>query len=171
MRIVTLAAAIAALAVVAHAATPAKAPAAKTPAAKSGPFDVRDPAALISLLKTMDAKAEIARTEATVVFLNVTTPGGDFGAQYIDCDAKGKACRALIFSTAFSAKGVSLARINAFNKGQVACRAFIADDSKPNVAYATLVNLRMTAEEVKQHVGVWQGCLATFASFTKQAGD
>lgn len=166
MRIATLAAAIAALAVAAHAATPAK-----TPAKPLGPFDVRDPASLITLLKTMDAKAEVARTEATVVFLNVTTPGGDFGAQYVDCDAKGKACRALIFSTAFSAKGVTLKQINDFNKGQVACRAFISDDGKPNVAYATLVNLRMTAEEVKQHVGVWQGCLGSFGAFTKKVGD
>ena len=164
MRIATLAAAIAALAVAAHAATPAKAP------TRSGPFDLRDPAALIGLLKTMDAKAEIARTEATVVFLNVSTPGGDFGAQYVDCDAKGKACRALVFSTAFSAKGVNLGKINDFNKGQVACRAFLADDGKPNIAYATLVNLRMTAEEAKQHVGVWQGCLTSFGSFTKTVG-
>ncbi|CAN5730645.1 hypothetical protein BH11PSE1_BH11PSE1_14290 [soil metagenome] len=162
MRIATLAAAIAALAVAAHAATPAK-----TPAPKSAPFDIRDPAALVTLLTTMDAKAEIAKTDATVVFLNVTTPGGNFGAQYIDCDAKGKACHALIFSTAFAAKGVSLSQINSFNQGQVACRAFIADDGKPNVAYATLVNLRMTTDEVKQHLGVWQGCLATFGSFMK----
>ncbi|MFZ3007817.1 MAG: hypothetical protein WA047_16745 [Phenylobacterium sp.] len=162
MRTALLATAIAALAVAAHAATPAK---------PAGPFDVRDPAALITLLKTMDAKAQIARTEATVVFLNVTTPGGDFGAQYVDCDARGKACRALIFSTAFSAKGVSLGQINSFNKDQVACRAFLADDGKPNVAYATLVNLRMTAEEVKQHIGVWQGCLGSFGSFTKKVGD
>ena len=166
MRIAPLAAALTALAVAAHAASPAK-----TPAKPLGPFDVRDPAALIGLLKTMDAKAEIARTEATVVFVNVTTPGGDFGAQYVDCDAKGKACRALIFSTAFSAKGVTLKQINDFNQGQVACRAFLSDDGKPNVAYATLVNLRMTAEEVKQHVGVWQGCLASFGSFTKKVGD
>lgn len=166
MRIATLAAAIAALAVAAHAATPAK-----TPAKSSGLFDVRDPTSLITLLKTMDAKAKVARTEATVVFVNVTTPGGDFGAQYVDCDAKGKACRGLVFSTAFSAKGVTLKQINDFNKGQVACRAFISDDGKPNVAYATLVNLRMTAEEVKQHVGVWQGCLASFGAFTKKVGD
>ncbi|MBR7621156.1 hypothetical protein JKL49_17310 [Phenylobacterium sp. 20VBR1] len=166
MRIATLAAAIAALAVAAQAATPAK------PAApKSGPFDIRDPAALVTLLKSMDAKAEIAKTEATVVFLNITTPGGDFGAQYVDCDAKGKACHALIFSTAFAAKGVSLNQINSFNQGQVACRAFIADDGKPNVAYATLVNLRMTTEEVKQHIGVWQGCLASFGSFTKPVAN
>jgi hypothetical protein len=162
MRIATLAAATAALAVAAHAATPAK---------PSGLFDVRDPASLITLLKTMDAKAEVARTEAAAVFLNVTTPGGDFGAQYVDCDAKGKACRALIFSTAFSAKGVTLKQINDFNKGQVACRAFLSDDGKPNLAYATLVNLRMTAEEVKQHVGVWQGCLGSFGAFTKKVGD
>ena len=93
MRIATLVVAIAALAVAAHAATPAK-----TPARPSGLFDVRDPASLITLLKTMDAKAEVARTEATVVFVNVTTPGGDFGAQYVDCDAKGKACRGLVLS-------------------------------------------------------------------------
>lgn len=166
MRIATLASAIAALAVGAHAATPAK-----TPAKPSGLFDVRDPASLITLLKTMDAKAEVARTEATVVFVNVTTPGGDFGAQYVDCDAKGKACRGLVFSTAFSAKGVTLKQINDFNKGQVACRAFLSDDGKPNLAYATLVNLRMTAEEVKQHVGVWQGCLGSFGAFTKKVGD
>ena len=137
MRIATLVVAIAALAVAAHAATPAK-----TPARPSGLFDVRDPASLITLLKTMDAKAEVARTEAAAVFLNVTTPGGDFGAQYVDCDAKGKACR-----------------------------AFLSDDGKPNLAYATLVNLRMTAEEVKQHVGVWQGCLGSFGAFTKKVGD
>ncbi|WP_340643925.1 hypothetical protein [Phenylobacterium sp.] len=166
MRIATLAAAIAALAVAAHAASPAKAP-----TKPSGPFDVRDPSALITLLRTMDAKAEIARTEATVVFLNITTPGGDFGAQYVDCDAQGKACRALIFSTAFAARGIGLGQINSFNKGQVACRAFLADDGKPNIAYATLVNLRMTTEEVKQHIGVWQGCLGSFASFTKKVGD
>lgn len=165
MRIAALAAAIAVLAVSAHAATPAKAP-----AKSSGSFDIRDPAALVTLLRTMDAKAEIASTEATVVFLNITTPGGDFGAQYVDCDAKGRACHALIFSTAFAAKGVTLNQINSFNKGQVACRAFIADDGKPNVAYATLVNLRMTAEETKQHIGVWQGCLGAFGTFTKPAG-
>ena len=166
MRIAILAAAIAALAVAAHAATPAK-----TSAPKSGPFDIRDPAALVTLLKSMDAKAEITTTDATVVFLNVVTPGGDFGAQFVDCDAKGKACHALIFSTAFAAKGVSLNQINRFNQGQVACRAFIDDDGKPNVAYATLVNLRMTADEVKQHIGVWQGCLASFGSLTKKVGD
>lgn len=166
MRTVSLAAALTAFTLAAQAATPAKAP-----AAGAGLFDIRDPAALVSLLKGMDAKAEIARTEATVVFVNVETPGGNFGAQYVDCDGKGKACRAVVFSTAFSAKGVNLSRINEFNKGQVACRAFIADDGKPNVAYAALVNLRMTAEETKQHIGVWQGCLASFAAFTKPVGN
>lgn len=158
MRTVPLAVALAALAVAAQAATPAK-----------PLFDVRDPAALVTLLKSMNAKAEIAKTAGTEVFVNVETPGGDFGAQYVDCDSKGKACHALIFTTAFSAKGVSVAEMNSFNKGQVACRGFIADDGKPNVAYATLVNLRMTADEVKQHIGVWQGCLGSFAEFTKGA--
>lgn len=159
MRTAALAATLSVLAVTAHAAAPAKAM-----------FDVRDPATLVTLLKTMNAKAEIARTAGTEVFVTVETPGGHFGAQYVDCDAKGRACRALIFSTAFPAKGVGVAQMNSFNKGQVACRGFIADDGKPNVAYATLVNLRMTAEEVKQHIGVWQGCLGSFAAFTKGAG-
>ncbi len=155
MRIASLTALIAACAVIAHAATPAKTPA--------KPFDARDPAALVSLLTTMAAKAEITRSAAGSVFLDIKTPGGDFGAQFVDCDAKGVSCRAVVFSTAFATRDASFAQMNSFNKGQVACRGYIADDGRPNVAYATLVNLRVTTDEMKQHIGLWQGCLGTFS--------
>jgi hypothetical protein len=33
--------------------------------------------------------------------------------------------------------------------------------------YPVLVNARMTADETRQHLGVWQGCLASFSEFTR----
>ena len=119
MRIATLTALTAASAIVAHAATPTKTPA--------KPFDARDPGALVSLLTTMAAKAAITGASTGSIFLDIKTPGGDFGAQFVDCDAKGVACRAVVFSTAFATRDASFAQMNSFNKGQVACRGYIAD--------------------------------------------
>lgn len=184
----TLALSLAALAVAstAQAATPPAKPVAKpdaklaaaaakpAPAAPTAPaglkiakFDARDPDSIVALLAALDAKAKVTRIENNQAFLAISTPGGDFGAQMIGCDAKGKACRAIALFTAYEKKGVTLADINDFNRSQLACRGILAPDGRPSVMYATLVNLRMTAEEMKQHIGAWQGCLTSFSEFTR----
>ena len=149
------------------AAASAAAPPPAKPPAKAASFDARDPAALIGLLKSTGAQAEVMRASAEEVVLKVETPGGGFGIQYVDCGGQRRACRALAFSTAFERKSVSLAQINDFNRGQIACRGFLAEDGAPNIAYAALLSQRMSAEELKLHVGAWQGCLATFSDFTR----
>ena len=126
-----------------------------------------DPAALVGLLATMDAKANVLGANNGVVVLDIATPGGKFGAQFVDCDANGKACGMVAFSTAFERRGANLAQINVFNRSQVACRGYLTDDGRPNVMYPVLLTARMTAAEMKQHLGVWQGCLATFGRFTR----
>jgi hypothetical protein len=145
------------------------APAAPTapPGLKIAKFDARDPDSIVALLAALDAKAKVSRIEAGQAFLEVTTPGGGFGAQMIGCDAKGKACRAIALFTAYEKKGVTLADINDFNRSQLACRGILSPDGRPSVMYATLVNLRMTADEMKQHMGAWQGCLTSFSEFTR----
>ena len=35
--------------------------------------------------------------------------------------------------------------------------------------YGLLLGQRMTSAEMKQHLGVWQGCLATFGRFNRDA--
>lgn len=164
------------IAAIVLAASPAlaqtKAPAAKAasakPAGKATPkaaFDARDPDALVAILAGMDAKAEIGTKTDTSVALKVTTPGGGFGVQFVDCDAKGKACQGLAFSTGFERKGPNLAQLNMFNRSQIACRGFLTDDGKSHVMYSAMVTSHTNAEEVRRHIGVWQGCLSLFGQF------
>lgn len=140
---------------------------AKPAAAAPTTADGRDPAALAAALTGLGAKVEFAKSPpAGKVQADVQTPGGGFGLQFVDCDAKGKACRAVVFTTAFDRKGATLTQVNGFNRMAVVCRGFLGEDNRPNLAYATLLLPRMSADDLKQHVGVWQGCLSDFAAFT-----
>jgi glucose/arabinose dehydrogenase len=142
----------------------AKPAAPKSEAAK--PIDARDPAALMGVLAGMGAKSTAAKSPAGRVLVTIETPGGGFGLQFVDCDAAGKACHGLAFSTAFDRKGATLAQLNSFNRDQVVCRGFLGEDGRPNIVYSTLLSPRMSTEDLKEQIGVWQGCLATFAEFT-----
>ena len=166
---VLIALACAAPAFAAEPAKPAPKAAAKpAPKPAGGAFDARDPAALIGLLASMDAKATVLGANDGVVVLDIATPGGRFGAQFVDCDAAGKACGMVAFSTAFDRRGANLAQINVFNRTQVACRGYLTDDGRSNVMYGDMVTARTNAAEMKQHLGVWQGCLSTFGRFNRE---
>lgn len=145
----------------------AEKPAAKPAAPPPSGADARDPTALIGVLAGLGAKAELAKSPpAGKVQTDVQTPGGGFGLQFVDCDPKGKACHAVVFSTAFDRKGLTLTQINGFNRQAVVCRGFLGEDNRPNLAYAALLTARLNTDDLKQQVGVWQGCLADFAAFT-----
>ncbi|WP_304171200.1 hypothetical protein [Phenylobacterium aquaticum] len=128
--------------------------------------DARDPAAMIAVLAAMGAKSTLAKSPAGKVLVTVETPGGGFGLQFVDCDPAGKACHGLAFSTAFDRKSPTFAQLNSFNRDQVVCRGVLGADGRPNIAYSTLLSSRMNADDLKDHIGVWQGCLATFVEFT-----
>lgn len=143
----------------------AASPALAAPAKPAPPFDARDPASFVGLLAAMDAKATL-KTGAVPV-LDIVTPGGRFGAQFVGCAASGKACEMVAFSTAFERRGPNLAQINQFNRSQVACRGYLTDDGRTNVMYGLLLTERLTPADMKQHLGVWQGCLTTFGRFNR----
>lgn len=128
--------------------------------------DPRNPQTMVKVLAGMDAKAEVERTEADQVLMNVSTPGGSFGLQFANCQTGGKSCQGLAFSAAFEKRAVSLAQLNAYNQAELACRGFLAPDGKPYVMYSALITPKLTAEDLKLHVGVWQGCLVSFGEFT-----
>ena len=160
MRALVLALAVGATSTVALAA-PAK------PAAKAASFDARDPTAVARLLTSMDATASVASSGGGMVVLDIATPGGKFGAQFVQCNEGGKACGAVAFSTAFERRGPNLQQINDFNRTQVACRGYLTEDGRSNVMYAAMLTSRLSAAEMKQHLGVWQGCLSTFGRFNR----
>jgi hypothetical protein len=146
----------------AAARTSAKSPA-KTGA--EGPFDARDPASLIALLGSMDAKATVASREDGGVKLEVATPNFSFGAQYVDCSAAGTGCRGLAFSTSSAEQHATLVQLNAFNQTSITCRVFQDKAGQPHVVYSTILSPSDTREEMRNHLGVWQGCLASFGAF------
>ncbi len=146
---------------------PALAATAKPAPVKVEHLDARSPASLIALLGTMNAKAEITRQDADQIFLVISTSGGKFGAQMVNCDASGATCQGLALFSTFDLKGPNLAEINDFNRSQLACRGILTPEGKPSVMYSTLLNGRMTREDMQTHIGVWQGCLASFGEFTR----
>ena len=162
MRALVLALAIGATSTLALAA-----PAKPAPAAKAASFDARDPTALVGLLSSMDATASVASSGSGMVVLDIATPGGKFGAQFVQCNEGGKACGAVAFSTAFERRGPNLQQINDFNRTQVACRGYLTEDGRSNVMYAAMLTSRLSAAEMKQHLGIWQGCLSTFGRFIR----
>ena len=137
--------------------------------AKPARFDPTDPAALTSVLSAAGAKSERVMGEDGVVVLNVDTPGGRFGVQFVGCDDKGKACDMAAFSTAFERRGPTLSQINIFNRTQVACRGYLTEGGRSNVMYGLLLTPGLSQADMKQHLGVWQGCLATFGRFNRDA--
>lgn len=153
------------LAALVAAPVPADAAAPKPAASKPAAFDARRPADVISLLASMEAKAEVARQADGQVFMNVTTPGGGFGAQMVGCDETFATCRAVALYSAFSRKGVNMIQINDYNRSQLTCRGIMTPSGAPSVMYAVVLNGRMTRDELREHVGVWQGCLTGFGEF------
>lgn len=144
------------------------APAAKSkapPPPRPAAFDARRPADIVALLAAMDAKAEVARQGNGQIFMTVTTPGGGFGAQMVGCEGEVATCRAAALYTAFSRKSVNLAQINDYNRSQLTCRGIMTPTGEPSVMYAILLNERMSREEMREHIGVWQGCLTGFGEF------
>jgi hypothetical protein len=146
-------------------AAPVKPAAKPPPAAPQGPFNSRDPASLTALLATMQAKAQVVRTTEDGVELTVATPTFSFGVQYVDCGPGKNACKALAFSTASETQRANLAQLNAFNQSSISCRAFQDAVGKPHVMYSTLLFAADTRETMRAHLGVWQGCLASFGGF------
>jgi hypothetical protein len=151
----------------ARSAKPAPAAAGKSakPAAPTGPFDARDPASLIALVASMDAKASVSERSETDVKLTVTTPYYSFGAQYVDCAPSGRGCQGVAFSTSSDKQRVTLAQINSFNQTSISCRAFMDKAGAPHIVYATLVFPSDTRDDMRLHLGAWQGCLASFGAF------
>lgn len=134
---------------------------------KAAAFDARDPAGLISVLSEMGAKAEVVKSAPGEAFVSVTTPGYGFGVQFAGCDANSKACKGMAFSTAAEKKTATLAQINGFNQTSINCRAFEDKAGKAHIAYSTLLSSHDVRDEMKTHIGAWQGCVAAFGEFLK----
>lgn len=139
--------------------------AAKPTARAAGAFDARDPASLVALLGEMGAKGELRGGEADAVYVRVTTPTYGFNAQFAGCDSGQKACKAVVFSAPATRGTATLAQLNRFNQTAIACHAYQDQAGKLIAVYDALIFARDGKDELTQHLGAWQGCLATFGEF------
>lgn len=146
-------------------ATPPKTAPAK--AAPAGPFDARDPASLIDLLASVDAKAVTDRREGDGVLLKVTSPAGGFTAQFAGCSPQGRACSAVQFEAVAERSSPTLAQLNGFNQSSLTCRLTQDRAGKPHVLYSTLLFAGDTRQEMLTQVAAWRACLADFGAFLK----
>lgn len=122
----------------------------------------RDPSTLIAVLAGMGARGEMEGREAGQVRLNVVTPGGIFGAEFIGCDEAGRACRALGFSASVERRGMTLEHLNAFNSRNILCRTVLRGD-QVDIRYGLLLADSQTEGDLRDQVAVWQRCLGAFA--------
>lgn len=122
----------------------------------------RDPSTLIAVLAGMGARGEMEGREAGQVRLNVVTPGGIFGAEFIGCDQAGRACRALGFTASVDKRAMTLDHLNSFNSRDILCRTVMRGD-QVNVRYGLLLADSQTEGDLRDQVAVWQRCLGAFA--------
>ncbi|MDO8901119.1 MAG: hypothetical protein Q7V15_07180 [Phenylobacterium sp.] len=122
----------------------------------------REPSTLIAVLAGMGARGEMEGREAGQVRLNVVTPGGIFGAEFIGCDEAGRACRALGFTASVEKRAMTMDHLNAFNSRDILCRTILRGD-QVDIRYGLLLTDSQTEGDLRDHVAVWQRCLGAFA--------
>jgi hypothetical protein len=142
-------------------------PSGAPPAARPAVFDARDPATLIALLASLDAKATIVRTDGDSVFLAVTSSTEVFSVQFAGCDEHGRACQAMLFDRVGTEGQPTLAQINAFNQTSVMCRAYQEKAGRPHLLYSALLFPPDSRAEMLMHINAWRGCISDFVSFLK----
>ncbi len=128
-------------------------------------FDARDPASMVAVLASADAKAVVAGKEADSVFLTVTTNTVPFIAQFAGCDPQGRKCQAVQFDNMADKASPTLSQINAYNQTSAMCRGFQDKGGKAHVVYSTLLFNADTRERITQQLVAWRGCLAEFRDF------
>jgi hypothetical protein len=142
--------------------------AATTAPAQAQDSSARDPSTLISVLAEMDARAELHSRDAGAVRLDVITPGGIFGAEFLGCEESGRDCRALRFTASLGERAVTETALHAYNDREVLCRA-VRREGEVHVRYGTLLSDTQSRADLKAHIGAWQGCLRSMADLVSGA--
>ncbi len=162
-------------------------PAAKPPAAQPAPakpvpakpgppkpipspiadFDARNPQSVMALLSASGGKATQVQKDEGVVLLDFTSPAANFSLQFADCDAQGRACKAVQFDSMVQQAGPTFAQMNAFNQSSVMCRGYEDKTGKPHVIYSTLLFADDPYEHFRTQMLAWTGCIAEFRNFLK----
>jgi hypothetical protein len=155
------------------AAPPAKAaPAKPTPAAKPvvspvADFDARNPASVVAILNAGGGKASIVQKDSDAVLLTFASVAANFTVLFADCDAQGRACKAVAFDYGDDKAGPTFAQVNAFNQTSALCRSYEDKTGKAHIVYSTLLFANEPYEHFRTQMLAWTGCIGEFRNFLK----
>jgi len=145
----------------------AKPAAAKPMAAPIADFDARNPASVMALLNSGGAKATQVGKDTDQVLLNVTSVAANFTVLFANCNAQGRACKALAFDYPDDKPGPSFAQLNAFNQTSAMCRSYEDKAGRAHVVYSMLLFADDPFEHFRTQTLAWTGCIGEFRNFLK----
>ena len=154
-------------------AAPAKpAPAAKAPAKPAvspvADFDARNPNSVLAMLNAGGGKATLVHKDSDAVLLTFTSVAANFTVLFADCDAQGRACKAVAFDYADDkAAGPSFAQVNAFNQTSALCRSYEDKTGRAHLVYSTLLFADAPYDHFRTQMLAWTGCIGEFRNFLK----
>jgi len=149
-------------------AAPAKAaPAAKPAASPVADFDARNPASVMAILNAGGGKASLVHKDAEAVLLTFTSVAANFTVLFANCDAQGRACKAVAFDYADDKPGPSFAQLNAFNQTSALCRSYEDKTARAHLVYSTLLFADDPYEHFRTQMLAWTGCIGEFRNFLK----
>ena len=101
------------------------------------------------------------------MLVSVTSVAANFTVQFANCDAQGRACKAVAFDYPDDKAGPSSAQLNAFNQTSAMCRSYEDKGGRAHVVYSTLLFADDPYEHFRTHIAAWTGCIGEFRNFLK----
>lgn len=115
-------------------------------------------------LQTKGYKAEIGRDRLGDPMITSALDGSNFQVLFYDCES-GR-CAAIQFATAFDLEsGLTLDRINSWNRQKRFGRAYLDDERDPFVEYDVDFEVGATTEAIGNAIEVWEAVLPNFKDY------
>ena len=119
---------------------------------------------VVALLQAEGYRAALSRDKQGDPMIKSATGGANFTVYFYDCEKD--RCRALQFSSGFDLKdGLTLARINEWNKGNRYLKAYLDDENDPYVEYDVNVDAGRTFSGLKDDLAIWNTMVGRFTTF------
>ena len=119
---------------------------------------------VVAWLQSEGYKAALSRDKQGDPMIKSATSGANFTVYFYDCEKD--RCRALQFSSGFDLKdGMTLAKINEWNKGNRYLKAYLDEDNDPYVEYDVNVNAGRTFSGLSDDLAVWTQGVGRFTTF------
>lgn len=117
-----------------------------------------------ALLQAEGYKAALSKDKQGDPMIKSATSGATFTIYFYDCEKD--RCRALQFSSGFDLKdGLTLAKINDWNKGNRYLKAYLDDENDPYVQYDVNVDAGRTFSGLKDDLAIWSSMVGKFTTF------